>query len=105
MTPLCAVETVKACHAREDERLCQVAEGPSYRPPPPDLDLPGRPTHSIRCRVAGTVIIAKGNRDTCIVERMVPRIGDMVLQLNDLYCRGTTCEPEGGPSTSHAKSR
>ncbi len=106
VTPLCAVETIKACHTREDERLCRIGKGPAYRSPPlPDPDLPGHPTHYIRYRVAGAAIITKGNRDTYIVERMVPRIGDMVLQMKELYCRGSMCETDDGPPTSYILRR
>ncbi|ARJ64898.1 hypothetical protein WV31_04015 [Magnetospirillum sp. ME-1] len=102
VTPLCAVETIQACFTRNDERLCQIGKGPAYRP----LDLgTGRLTHYIRYRVAGTAIITKANRNAYIVERMVPRIGDIVLELNDLHCRNSTCGPEGGPPTSYILRR
>lgn len=103
VTPLCAVETVKACHVREDESLCRIGQGPSYRPR--NLDLPAQPTHYIRYRVAGAAIIGKANRDTYIVERMVPRVGDAIVQLNSLSCYGSMCETKGGPPTSYILRR
>lgn len=102
VTPLCAVETVKACFTRNDERLCQIGEGPSYRPRNLRSE---RPTNYIRYRMTGAAAITKGNRTAYSVERMEPRIGDIVLQLNELYCRGTMCETEGGPPTSYILRR
>ena len=102
VTPLCAVETVKACHVRNDEPLCRIGEGPSYRARNLGSE---RHTHYIRYRVAGAAVITKGNRDAYWVERMKPRIGDTVLQLSHVQCRGDTCHPELGPPTSYILRR
>ena len=97
VTPLCAVETIHACFTRRDDGLCQIAMGLDHLP---GLSLANkRPELSERYHVVSATEISKKKRPPINGER--PEVGDVILDVMQLYCRAQKCEPAIGLPTSY----
>lgn len=97
-TPLCAIETVLACHLRQIDELCRIGMGWS--------DFPGQiktqvqSTYTQRYWVAATEFVtAKNKRSYAKVRYLKPQIGDIAIRIHDAPCYDQKCYKPVGPPT------
>ena len=89
VTPLCAVETIRACGVRASDELCRVGMGLADQPGL--MRGPAQPATSELYRIVNAVLISRGNRKKFTFDDFRPEIGDVVIQLLDRPCSLGTC--------------
>lgn len=100
VTPLCAVETIRACFVREDDSLCQIGMGLDHLPGLIHLiDREGLVGLGERYRIVAAAKIGKKKRSPINGER--PEAGDVLVDVIDLYCRGQKCSRSSSRPTTY----